>query len=84
MRPVAQAVLQDRSSLTLPASGPKRGRGGWDYYLAREAKRDQEQAVEIPQFHGWETGDTRATVADGWVIPDISGSGGKRFRDMSS
>jgi hypothetical protein len=32
--------------------------------LAREAKREQDQAVEIPGFQDWKTGDNREARTD--------------------
>jgi hypothetical protein len=47
-----------RGLLELPVAKRQRAR------RAREAKRDQDQVVEIPEFQVWETGDNRTAKED--------------------
>jgi hypothetical protein len=52
--------------------------------LAREAKRDQAQIVEIPGSEAWDTGDRTTTQADRWRLPASARLQGKRAKNMGS
>jgi hypothetical protein len=41
--------------------------------IAHEARRDQDQAIEIPGFPAWETGDSRTAKTDRQGFPGIGG-----------